>query len=89
MFVADSRSHERQALDEVYDRLQSRFGTLSPQEIGAVVHDVEGDFSGAKVRDYVPVLVEHIARERLAGHGRAAGTGTGTGAGASRGRHAA
>jgi hypothetical protein len=72
MFVAETESHERQAMDEVYDRLQRRFEALSPREIGVVVHEVADGFSGAKVRDFVPVLVEHIARERLAGHGHAA-----------------
>lgn len=66
MFATETKSHERQALDEVYDRLQSRFAAMSPQEVGAVVHEVADDFSDAKIRDYVPVLVEHIARERLA-----------------------
>lgn len=65
MFVTGAKGHERQALDEVYDRLQGRFVALSPREIGTVVHEVADGFSNAKIRDFVPVLVEHIARERL------------------------
>lgn len=66
MFVTTAKDHERQAMDEVYDRLQNRFAALSPREVGAVVHEVADGFSDAKIRDYLPVLVEHIARERLA-----------------------
>jgi hypothetical protein len=66
MFVQETQRHEQQAIDEVYDRLTRRFDSIDQGEVGSVVYGVAEEFSDARVRDFVPVLVEHIARERLA-----------------------
>jgi hypothetical protein len=91
MFVPETERHERTAIDEVYERLRRRFGSLEGQEVGSVVYGVADEFSDARVRDFVPVLVEHIAKDRLASRqpvprARAAGPGrfAGPGAGAHR-----
>lgn len=89
MFVPETQRHERAAIDEVYDRLRHRFGSLEGQEVGSVVYGVAEEFSEARVRDFVPVLVEHIARDRLASrptvpHTRPAGPGASAGPGAHR-----
>lgn len=65
MFVKETAHHEQEAIEEVYIRLRDRFDALDGGEIGAVVHGVAEEFSDARVRDFVPVLVEHIAKDRL------------------------
>jgi hypothetical protein len=80
MFVPETQRHEQEAIDEVCERLRHRFGSIERQEVGSVVHGVAEEFSGARVRDFVPVLVEHIAKDRLASrqavpHARSAGPG--------------
>lgn len=85
MFVPEAQRHERAAIDEVYERLRNRFGSIEGQEVGSVVYGVAEEFSEARVRDFVPVLVEHIARERLASrrtplpHARSGGPGRSAG----------
>jgi hypothetical protein len=65
MFAPETARHEQEAIDEVYTRLRDRFGALDGREIGSVVYGVAQEFSDARIRDFVPVLVEHIAKERL------------------------
>ena len=69
MFVQEAARHEQEAIEEVYTRLRDRFGALDGGEIGAVVYGVAEEFSDARVRDFVPVLVEHIAKDRLTSRG--------------------
>jgi len=91
MFVPETQRHEQAAIDEVYERLRHRFGSLDGHEVGSVVYGTAAEFSEARVRDFVPVLVEHIAKDRLASRqsvprARAAGRGGPTGPGTHR-RH--
>jgi hypothetical protein len=57
--------HESRAMDEVVARLSERFPDVSHEVIEAAVR-VEHEGLDGPVRDYVPVLVEHAARDRLA-----------------------
>lgn len=66
MFVPETGRHEREAIDEVCERMSRRFGSLDRREVGSVVYSAAEEFSDARVRDFVPILVEHAARERLA-----------------------
>jgi len=80
MFTPETPRHEHAAIDEVYERMQRRFAAIDRDEVGSVVYGTAAEFSGARVRDFVPVLVEHIAKERLASrkavpHARSAGPG--------------
>ena len=47
------------------DRLAARFPTLERGHITEVVHEEHDRLNDARVRDFIPVLVEHAATERL------------------------
>lgn len=59
------RAAERRALAEVQARLEERFPELHPDVIAAAVQLAHSELEGP-VRDFVPLLVEHAARDRLA-----------------------
>ncbi|WP_076258639.1 three-helix bundle dimerization domain-containing protein [Intrasporangium flavum] len=59
------RDAERRALAEVQARLEQRFPHLHPDVVAAAVTVAHQSLDGP-VRDFVPVLVEHAARDRLA-----------------------
>jgi hypothetical protein len=56
---------ESRALAEVQGRLEQRFPHLHPDVVAAAVSLAHSSLDGP-VRDFVPVLVEHAARDRLA-----------------------
>ncbi|WP_323097433.1 three-helix bundle dimerization domain-containing protein [Intrasporangium sp. YIM S08009] len=59
------RDAEHRALAEVQARLEQRFPHLHPDVVAAAVTVAHQSLDGP-VRDFVPVLVEHVARDRLA-----------------------
>jgi hypothetical protein len=57
---------ERQALDQVTDRLSRSFADrFSPGQVDAAVSSIHHRFDGRPIRDFVPVLVERMARDEL------------------------
>jgi hypothetical protein len=60
---------EARAVDQVVDRLAARFPDVSRDRVAAVVGEEHVELEGNPIRDFVPVLVEHEARERLRGEG--------------------
>jgi len=58
-------AQERQALDEVERRLAAKFPEVPAQRIAAAVSDSNAKLASARVRAFVPVLVEKEAREVL------------------------
>jgi hypothetical protein len=50
---------------ELVDRLSVHFPQWSRDELTEVVHDCNREFVGSRIRDFVPILVERRARERL------------------------
>lgn len=56
---------EGRALDEVVDRLAERFPDVTRDHVAFVVAEAHHELEGHRIRDFVPVLVEHAARERL------------------------
>jgi hypothetical protein len=56
---------EEDALDTVVDRLSERFPSLARQHVREIVDEEQQRLEGAPIRDFVPVLVEHAAKERL------------------------
>lgn len=56
---------ETRALQEVQERLTQRFPYLGAEVVEAAVRVAYSKLTGP-VRDFVPVLVEHEARQRLA-----------------------
>lgn len=59
------RTDELKALADVQARLQERFPELDSEVVEAAVRLSHSRLTG-RVRDFVPVLVEHAARDRLA-----------------------
>jgi hypothetical protein len=62
---------EDRAIDEVVSRLSEKFPALSTEHIAAVVDEEVHRFDGGRVRDFVPVLVERAAKQRLKAEARA------------------
>lgn len=60
----DQRSEQR-ALEEAVTRLSERFPTVDRESIARIAAEEYKSLSGAKVRDYIPVLVENAATDRL------------------------
>jgi len=56
---------EAHAIEEVIDRLAERFPTLERPHVSEIVHEEWRSLDAGRVRDFVPVLVEHEARDRL------------------------
>lgn len=56
---------EDQALNELAQRLRDRFPSQPPETIEKVVRDYHREFDGDPIRDFIPVLVERQAVDRL------------------------
>lgn len=64
---------EFEALVHLADRLQRRFDDVDERELFALIAEELESFDGARLRDYVPVLVESNVLRRLRdAHDRAA-----------------
>ncbi|XVQ06261.1 three-helix bundle dimerization domain-containing protein [Spirillospora sp. CA-255316] len=62
----DPAAREEHALQEVTDRLRRTFAdSYSPDQVTDTVANVHRHFDERPIRDFVPVLVERIARDRL------------------------
>ncbi|MBC9821137.1 three-helix bundle dimerization domain-containing protein [Terrabacter sp. MAHUQ-38] len=59
-----SRADELRALADVEERLRERFPELDADVVEAAVRVSYSQLTGG-VRDFVPLLVEHSARDRL------------------------
>lgn len=64
MITVDTQSEQR-ALAEAIARLSERFPSVDRDTIATIVREEYGSLSGARVRDYVPVLAENAATDRL------------------------
>ena len=60
---APTREHE--ALIHVIDRLRRRFPDVHADEIRRIVHSIHTDFEHSRIRDFIPILVERLARDKL------------------------
>lgn len=56
---------EIQAVNQVVQRLSARFAAFEVDEIANVVRECHARFTGNPIRDFVPLLVEHAARDQL------------------------
>jgi hypothetical protein len=63
-------ANEREVIDKLVGRLRQRFPDLPPERIVDAVTDAHREFSEAKVRDFVPVLVEQQVMTALKRGGR-------------------
>ncbi len=66
VFTSGMQPHvEAKALAEVAERLRARFPMVQPDTIDKVVQDYHHEFEGTPIRDFIPVLVERQATDRL------------------------
>lgn len=56
---------ESKAVTSVAERLAQSFPQVTADEVQFVVHRSHEQFAGNPIRDFVPVLVERMAREDL------------------------
>ncbi|MFZ4374373.1 MAG: three-helix bundle dimerization domain-containing protein [Mycobacterium sp.] len=61
-----SQTHEAVQIDEVIARVAEIHPDISTADITRVVHTLHAGFAEAKVREFVPLLVERKARAVLA-----------------------
>lgn len=57
---------EQAQLAEVVQRLTIDYPSVAPTAVIEVVNDLHARFNGARLREYVPMLVERSARTALA-----------------------
>ncbi|MFE6925583.1 three-helix bundle dimerization domain-containing protein [Nocardia sp. NPDC057663] len=57
--------NESVQIDQVIERLIARFPAESPAEIELLVRRIHERFADARVRDFVPLLVEKAARQAV------------------------
>jgi hypothetical protein len=60
---------EVRAVEGVVDRLDAMYPDVSRERVVAVVNEEHLKLAGNPIRDFIPVLVEHEARERLRAEG--------------------
>ena len=63
----DKSRDDDHAVAEIVGRLQERFPDKSAAEISAAVERARASFDSAKVRDFVPVLIEKEAKAHQKG----------------------
>ncbi|MDQ1661855.1 MAG: hypothetical protein QOJ68_1835 [Blastococcus sp.] len=63
--VIDTASVEETALSASAARLCARFSTVAPEVVHEVLRATYARFDGRPIRDFVPLLVERAAAERL------------------------
>ena len=65
MAPSDEASEETRVLTHVSERLTNRFPDVPAQRVTDVVATTYHQFDGARVRDFVEILVERDAADRL------------------------
>jgi hypothetical protein len=65
-------AEESRSIALLVDRLQQRFPHVPPPAIRDIVDRACRGFAGARIRDFVPVLVEREALDELRSQGRSA-----------------
>ena len=56
---------ESRAIGEVVNRLRAAYPDLPAETVGTAVRAAQAELADHPIRDFVPVLVERAARERL------------------------
>ncbi|MCW3492548.1 three-helix bundle dimerization domain-containing protein [Microbacterium sp. SSM24] len=63
--MAEKGIDEDTAFREILVRLTEKYPDVPPERISAIVDEVRGEMTSAKVRDFVPVLAEREAKKRV------------------------
>ena len=56
---------EEQGIARVIERLCEKFPALNRDQVKKAVHGAHDALAGSPIRDFIPVLVEHDAKEEL------------------------
>lgn len=56
---------EQTVIDQVVERLSSRYPTIGAGTVSSVVRDVHSRYDGRPLRDFVPLFVERNASTEL------------------------
>jgi hypothetical protein len=64
-----NKDEEDAKVEHVAERLEAHFPGVDPAHVVEIVDEEHEKFEGRPVRDFIPVLVEHEARERLEAEG--------------------
>jgi hypothetical protein len=56
---------EQTVIDQVVERLSSRYPTIEAGTVSSVVRDVHARYDGRPLRDFVPLFVERNASTEL------------------------
>jgi hypothetical protein len=56
---------EEQGISRVVERLYEKFPALDREDVENAVHNAHAALAGNPIRDFIPVLVEHDAKEQL------------------------
>jgi hypothetical protein len=59
------QSHEDEAVSQLCKRLQACFSERNPADVTNVVDRAARRFATARIRDYVPLLIERISWDEL------------------------
>lgn len=63
--AGSAHGNEQRGVDEVIDRLAEKYPGVDRSTIEAIVAEEHEAFDGSPVRDFVPVLVEKRAKQRV------------------------
>lgn len=61
----DRAENEDVEVEHVVERLTGKFPSIPPEVVEETVTELHEELDEAPVRDFVPVIVEHDAREKL------------------------
>ena len=64
--------NEDDIVAEIVDRLSEKYPTLGRERVQTVVTEHRESMTTAKVRDFVPVLIERAAKDQLKAEAKAA-----------------
>lgn len=57
---------ETMLIDQVVERLSTRYTDVTPDRVADVVHNAHARFEQSRIREFVPLLVERRAQAELA-----------------------
>lgn len=63
--VMNVDAEDQKALESMTERLINRFPAVSPPVIREIVDDVLKEFDDARIRSFIPVLVNRAAEDRI------------------------
>ena len=63
--MSSADPNEAAVIDEIVERLETRFPNRSSGAVRSAVEEARAHFSQARVKDFVPLFIEREAKARL------------------------